>query len=150
MRVVLFVGQDNASMCSTRRDHMAEISSSHPSFFETRDAITKFLFLEDKPAPVDLCFILGSPSISSIVPAVHLYQLRLRAWRQWASLDTSVSLRPLPRLAAFIECAGAEPAHAIPVSCVNPVHEDRHRGQVVFVGQRRVSAAMPVRHASKG
>lgn len=40
----------------------------------TRDAITQFLFLKDEPAPVDLCFVLGSPSISSILPAVALYQ----------------------------------------------------------------------------
>lgn len=40
----------------------------------TRDAITQFLFLKDEPAPVDLCFVLGSPSISSILPAIYLYQ----------------------------------------------------------------------------
>ena len=41
--------------------------------FDTREAITKFLFLRDEPAPVDLCFVLGSPSISSVVPAVDLF-----------------------------------------------------------------------------
>lgn len=41
---------------------------------DTREAITQFLFLKDEPAPVDLCFVLGSPSISSILPAVALYQ----------------------------------------------------------------------------
>lgn len=41
---------------------------------DTREAITQFLFLKDEPAPVDLCFVLGSPSISSILPAVDLYQ----------------------------------------------------------------------------
>lgn len=40
---------------------------------DTREAITKFLFLKDEPAPVDLCFVLGSPSISSVVPAVDLF-----------------------------------------------------------------------------
>ena len=44
-----------------------------PSVLETREAITKFLFIRDEPAPVDLCFVLGSPSISSIVPAVELF-----------------------------------------------------------------------------
>jgi hypothetical protein len=43
------------------------------SFFETREAITRFLFLKDEPAPVDLCFVLGSPSISSMVVAVDLF-----------------------------------------------------------------------------
>jgi uncharacterized SAM-binding protein YcdF (DUF218 family) len=42
-------------------------------FLETREAITKFLFLKNDPAPVDLCFVLGSPSISSIEPAIDLY-----------------------------------------------------------------------------
>lgn len=41
---------------------------------DTREAITQFLFLKDEPAPVDLCFVLGSPSISSILPAIDLYQ----------------------------------------------------------------------------
>jgi DUF218 domain len=45
-----------------------------PAFFETRDAITRFLFLEDEPAPVDLCFVLGSPTPSSMLPAVDLYR----------------------------------------------------------------------------
>lgn len=45
----------------------------HSSFFETREAITKFLFLKDDPSPVDLCFVLGSASISSVLPAVDLY-----------------------------------------------------------------------------
>ena len=39
----------------------------------SREAITQFLFLEDPPQTVDLSFVLGSPSISSIVPAVELY-----------------------------------------------------------------------------
>lgn len=39
----------------------------------TRQAITEFLFLEDAPQSVDLSFVLGSPTISSIVPAVELY-----------------------------------------------------------------------------
>lgn len=41
---------------------------------DSRKAITQFLFLEDEPRQVDLSFVLGSPSISSIVPAVNLYQ----------------------------------------------------------------------------
>jgi hypothetical protein len=47
--------------------------SNDPWSLETRQAITKFLFLKDEPAPVDLCFVLGSPSISTIVPAVDLF-----------------------------------------------------------------------------
>lgn len=47
--------------------------NENPPILETREAITKFLFLKDEPAPVDLCFVLGSPSISSMVPAVELF-----------------------------------------------------------------------------
>ena len=57
----------------TQLKPMRELSSSDPSFLETRQAITRFLFLRDDPAPVDLCFVLGSASISSMLPAVDLF-----------------------------------------------------------------------------
>jgi uncharacterized SAM-binding protein YcdF (DUF218 family) len=44
-----------------------------PTFFDSREALTKFLFLRDEPAPVDLCFVLGCPAVSSMQPAVDLY-----------------------------------------------------------------------------
>jgi len=37
------------------------------------DAITDFVFKRDEPGPVDLAFVLGSPSISNIEPAIALY-----------------------------------------------------------------------------
>lgn len=40
----------------------------------TRDAITEFLFIRDEPGPVDLALVLGSPSVSSILPAIDLYR----------------------------------------------------------------------------
>jgi hypothetical protein len=46
---------------------------SHSSFFETREALTRFLFLKDEPALVDLCFVLGCPAVSSMQPAVDLF-----------------------------------------------------------------------------
>lgn len=49
-------------MNTTRADH------------STRDAITNFLFIRDEPQSVDLTFVLGSPSVSSIEPAIQLYQ----------------------------------------------------------------------------
>src|SRR5207302_8656480 len=52
---------------------MQEPSSDDALFFETRQAITRFLFLKDAPAPVELCFVLGSPSVSTMVPAVDLF-----------------------------------------------------------------------------
>ncbi len=42
--------------------------------FETRAAITRFLFVEDPPEAVDLAFVFGSPSISSIEPAIALFR----------------------------------------------------------------------------
>lgn len=39
-----------------------------------RDAITAFLFVKHEPGPVDFAFVLGSPTISSIVPAINLYK----------------------------------------------------------------------------
>lgn len=52
---------------------MADTRGQHPGFFASRDAITKFMFLSDAPARVDFCFVLGSPSITTIVPAIELY-----------------------------------------------------------------------------
>lgn len=46
----------------------------HPSYFESRDAITKFLFLDDPAENVDLCLVLGCPSVSNIYPAIELYK----------------------------------------------------------------------------
>jgi hypothetical protein len=42
-------------------------------FFESRDAITAFLFVNDPPAPVDLCFVLGCPTPTNMDPAIALY-----------------------------------------------------------------------------
>ncbi|MBA2622664.1 MAG: YdcF family protein [Chthoniobacterales bacterium] len=44
------------------------------SFFESRDAITRFLFLQDEPTPVDLCFVLGCPTPTNMDPAIELYR----------------------------------------------------------------------------
>lgn len=44
------------------------------SFYETRGAITRFLFLDDPPAPVDLCFVLGCPTPTTMKPAIELYR----------------------------------------------------------------------------
>jgi hypothetical protein len=41
-----------------------------PSFFDTRAALSNFLFLKDEARAVDLCFVLGSPTISSMQPAI--------------------------------------------------------------------------------
>lgn len=40
---------------------------------DTRAAIARFLFIEDPPEPVDLAFVLGSPTLSSLTPALALY-----------------------------------------------------------------------------
>lgn len=45
--------------------------------FDSRAAITDFLFLRDTVRPVDLAFVFGSPTISSILPAIALFQAGL-------------------------------------------------------------------------
>jgi uncharacterized SAM-binding protein YcdF (DUF218 family) len=40
----------------------------------TRDAITQFLFLEDEAEPVDLCVVLGCPTLTNMDPAIELHQ----------------------------------------------------------------------------
>lgn len=42
--------------------------------FDTRTAISGFLFLREAAQPVDLAFVFGSPSLSSILPAIDLYK----------------------------------------------------------------------------
>lgn len=41
---------------------------------ESRKAITDFLFIKDDHEPVDFAFVLGSPSLTSVEPAIDLYQ----------------------------------------------------------------------------
>jgi uncharacterized SAM-binding protein YcdF (DUF218 family) len=40
----------------------------------SRQAITRFLFVRDEPEPVDFAFVLGSPTLSSVEPAITLYK----------------------------------------------------------------------------
>lgn len=47
---------------------------------ESRDAITRFLFVEHPPQPVDLCFVLGCPTPTNMDPAINLHA------RGWAPL----------------------------------------------------------------
>jgi uncharacterized SAM-binding protein YcdF (DUF218 family) len=49
------------------------MTTEHDTFFECRGALTKFLFLKNEPSPVDLCFVLGCPAVSSMQPAIDLY-----------------------------------------------------------------------------
>ncbi len=44
---------------------------------DTRAAISEFLFIHDNPEPVDLVLVAASPSISSVLPAIELYQAGL-------------------------------------------------------------------------
>ena len=49
---------------------------------EVRAAVARFLHLEDEPQPVDLSFVLGSATPSSIDPAIDLFKAGLtkRIW----------------------------------------------------------------------
>jgi len=40
---------------------------------ESRAAITQFLYVEDPPEPVDLCFVLGCPTPTNMDKAIELY-----------------------------------------------------------------------------
>ncbi|AGT10913.1 YdcF family protein [Paracoccus aminophilus] len=42
--------------------------------YESRRAISRFLFVKDPPEPVDLAFVFCSPTISSLAPALALYK----------------------------------------------------------------------------
>ena len=44
-----------------------------PALLESREAITRFLFLADPPEPVDLCFVLGCPTPTNMDPAIALH-----------------------------------------------------------------------------
>jgi len=43
----------------------------------TRDAISQFLFAKDEPEYVDLAFVLGSPTVNSLFPALTMFQAKL-------------------------------------------------------------------------
>jgi hypothetical protein len=43
----------------------------------SREAISRFLFLQDEPERVDLAFVLGSPTVNSLLPALTLFQANL-------------------------------------------------------------------------
>ncbi len=48
--------------------------SASASPFESRDAITRLLFIEDAPERVDLCFVLGCPTPTNMDPAIALHE----------------------------------------------------------------------------
>lgn len=47
------------------------------NIFDSRLAISSFLFTKCSPEPVDLAFVLCSPTVSSLAPAIELYQAGL-------------------------------------------------------------------------
>ena len=57
-----------------RRGRSTAGSQPAIDFLASRDAITRFLFIEDPPEPVDFAFVLGSLTTSSVEPAVELYR----------------------------------------------------------------------------
>lgn len=59
---------------------------------ESRRAITQFLFVEDPPEPVDLCFVLGCPTATNMDPAIALHI------RGWAPLIMISGHGPVPQL----------------------------------------------------
>jgi hypothetical protein len=71
---------DVATPAPAGDDAYAAASGADESFLESRAAITQFLFLQDPPAPVDLCFVLGCPTPTNMQPAVDLFRDGLTPW----------------------------------------------------------------------
>jgi hypothetical protein len=46
-------------------------------YLASREAITRFLFVEDPPSEVDLCLVLGCPTPTNMSPAIELFELGL-------------------------------------------------------------------------
>lgn len=46
---------------------------SEGGLLESREAITRFLFVQDPPQAVDLCFVLGCPTPTNMDPAIALH-----------------------------------------------------------------------------
>jgi DUF218 domain len=71
------VGLSEILVSNRLRDPYGETATNVPTTnlggLETRAAITAFLFIKDEPEPVDFAFVLGSPTPSSIEPAIDLY-----------------------------------------------------------------------------
>jgi uncharacterized SAM-binding protein YcdF (DUF218 family) len=64
---------------------------SDPDSPESRAAITRFLFVENPPEPVDLCFVLGCPTPTNMDPAIALYA------RGWAPVIMVSGHGPAPQ-----------------------------------------------------
>jgi hypothetical protein len=54
-----------------------DLAARNPDFLESRDAITRFLFLQDPPAAADFCLVLGCPTVTNMDPAIDLYRTGL-------------------------------------------------------------------------
>jgi len=87
-------------------------ASREARIVEVRMAVTQFLHLEDEPRPVDLSFVLGSASPSSIDPAIDLFKAGLtkriwisgrgprpRRWRPFSRNKAEAESRIYQRLA---------------------------------------------------
>jgi uncharacterized SAM-binding protein YcdF (DUF218 family) len=92
-------------------------SEKAPSFFATRAALSSFLFLKDEARPVDLCFVLGSPTASSMQPAIDLYRRgltpRILVSGYGPALDEGPSQRPECELYKEFAVANGVPETAI-------------------------------------
>lgn len=67
-----FIRRSLATAAPPDRPAQADLTAA-----ESRDAITRFLFVEHPPQPVDLCFVLGNPTPTSMDPAIALHA---RGW----------------------------------------------------------------------
>lgn len=83
----------------------AHAVSADPSLPQSRAAITQFLFIEDSPISVDLCFVLGCPTPTNMDVAIALHA------RGFAPLimvsGHGPSLQPVPEAVQFRDYAVA-------------------------------------------
>ncbi len=79
-----------------------DTASADPAYFGARAAITDFLFVRDEPCPVDFAFVLGSPTVSSVEPAIALYLRGLTSRLVISGLGPTNTPEPPPRAEAEI------------------------------------------------
>ncbi|MBS7812216.1 YdcF family protein [Roseococcus pinisoli] len=70
---MLFLKRLRAYLPRTKPAEAGQSAPSDPNLLASREAITRFLFVEDLPEPVDLCFVLGCPTPTNMDPAIALH-----------------------------------------------------------------------------
>ena len=62
----------------------------------SQKAISQFLFVRNEPEPVDLAFVLGSPTVNSIYPALDMFRAGLTKKIIISGAGISIIFAPSP------------------------------------------------------